>query len=151
MPLSPSAEPAVRGGGLRPRAGRIWRLFWASPTSLIGLFLALLCVLAGARWRRVDGVLEVALTGTGRSRRGEKGPGRLPFVAITFGHVVLGASPQDLDRLRAHEHTHVRQCERWGPFFLPAYLLAGAWQWVRGRRAYEDNPFEVEARQHGPL
>jgi len=32
---------------------------------------------------------------------------------------------------------------------LPAYLLAGAWQWVRGRDVYWDNPFEVEARRIG--
>jgi hypothetical protein len=25
---------------------------------------------------------------------------------------------------RQHEHIHVRQCERWGPFFLPAYGVA---------------------------
>ncbi len=37
----------------------------------------------------------------------------------------------------------------WGPLFLPAYLLAGAWQGLRGRRPYWDNPFEVEARRVG--
>jgi hypothetical protein len=123
------------------------RMLWASPNSLIGLLLALLCLLAGARWRRVDGVLEVALKERPSARQGV---GRhLPFTAITFGHVVLGVSALELDRLRAHEHTHVRQCERWGPLFLPAYLLAGAWQWARGRGAYRDNPFEAEARRIG--
>lgn len=128
------------------------RVFWASPTSLVGLLLALMFLLAGAEWRRVDGVLEVALKprpSLARSRSRPRSPWRLPFSAITFGHVVLGISPHELDRLRAHEHTHVRQCERWGPLFLPAYLLAGAWQWVMGRRAYWDNPFEVDARRLG--
>jgi hypothetical protein len=32
---------------------------------------------------------------------------------------------------------------------LPAYALAGLWQWVQGRSAYWDNPFEVEARRMG--
>ena len=32
------------------------------------------------------------------------------------------------------------------PFF-PAYLLAGAWQKLRGRDWYLDNPFEREARE----
>ncbi|MDP2262502.1 MAG: signal peptide prediction [Hydrogenophaga sp.] len=127
------------------------RVLWASPNSLVGLFLALGFMLAGARLRRVDGVLEVALNqhppAGGKTRPASRW--RLPFTAITFGHVVLGVSPQDLERLRAHEHTHVRQCERWGPLFLPAYLLAGAWQWARGRHAYRDNPFEVEARRIG--
>jgi hypothetical protein len=40
---------------------------------------------------------------------------------------------------------HVRQCERWGPAFIPAYVLAGAWAWVRHRGAYDGNRFEVEA------
>lgn len=99
--------------------------------------------MARAKLRCIDGVLEVALT--------ERPHIRMPFSAITFGHVVLGVSAHELVRLRAHEHTHVRQCERWGPLFLPAYLLAGAWQWIRGHQAYLDNPFEVEARRVGRL
>lgn len=142
MPVRPAPGPSAFTHRLRQRALRGWRLLWASPNSVIGLVLALAFAAVGARLRTVDGVLEVALAG--RSRGGRS---RLPFVAITFGHVVLGASPHDLERLRAHEHVHVRQCERWGPLFLPAYLLAGAWQWARGRRAYRDNPFEVEARR----
>jgi hypothetical protein len=63
--------------------------------------------------------------------------------------VILGTHAQQLACLRAHERVHVRQCERWGPLFLPAYLVAGAWQWARGRNAYRDNPFEVEASRLG--
>ena len=74
---------------------------------------------------------------------------RWPFAAITLGHVIVGTHAGELDRLRAHEQVHVRQCERWGPLFLPAYALAGVWQWLRGRDAYWDNPFEVEARRVG--
>ena len=40
---------------------------------------------------------------------------------------------------------HVRQCERWGPLFIPAYLVASAVLWCRGRDFYEENPFEREA------
>ena len=126
----------------RQRLLRWARLLWASPNTLIGLALGLLLLLVGARFRRVDGVLEIAALRR-RPRR------RWPFTAITFGHVILGTHAQELERLRAHELVHVRQCERWGPLFLPAYLLAGAWQWVRGRDAYWDNPFEVEARRVG--
>ena len=120
-----------------------WGLWlWASPNTLIGLVLGLLLLPLGARFRRVDGVLEIAALRRLPRRR-------WPFAAITFGHVILGTHAQDLERLRAHELVHVRQCERWGPLFLPAYLLAGVWQWVRGRDAYWDNPFEVEARRVG--
>ena len=115
---------------------------WASPNTLIGLALGLLLVPFGARLRIVNGVIEIAaLRHAPRCR--------WPFAAITFGHVILGTHAQELQRLRAHERVHVRQCERWGPLFLPAYALAGVWQWMRGRRAYWDNPFEVEARRVG--
>jgi hypothetical protein len=127
-------------------AGQWWRVVWASPNSLIGLVLCALWLLAGARAKRVEGVLEVALN---PSRRAKPWRRRLPFSAIALGHVVVAAQAEDLERLRAHERVHVRQSERWGPLFLPAYLMAGAWQWARGRRAYWDNPFEVEARRWG--
>lgn len=140
-----------------PKAARFARLLrwarwlWAAPNSLIGLLLALAFVLGGARLRCVDGVLEVSLAPRPpvRSTARPATRWRLPFNAITFGHVILGTHAQALDRLRAHERVHVRQYERWGPLFLPAYLLAGAWQWLRGRSAYWDNPFEVEARRVG--
>ena len=126
----------------RSRLAR-WALWlWASPNTLIGLVFGLLLLPLGARFRRVDGVLEIAAMRRLPRRR-------WPFAAITLGHVILGTHAQDLERLRAHELVHVRQCERWGLLFLPAYLLAGVWQWVRGRDAYWDNPFEVEARRVG--
>jgi hypothetical protein len=65
--------------------------------------------------------------------------------AMTLGHVVLGRDAWLLDCTRAHERVHVRQAERWGPLFLPAYLLASAAIAVRGGNAYLDNPFEREA------
>jgi len=40
---------------------------------------------------------------------------------------------------------HVRQYERWGPLFGPAYLGCSLVLWLMGKRAYRDNPFEVEA------
>jgi hypothetical protein len=40
---------------------------------------------------------------------------------------------------------HVRQYERWGPLFIPAYFAASGWAWWKGGHAYLDNPFEVEA------
>ncbi len=96
-------------------------------------------LITGARTRPQQGVLEVAW---------RHGPmlARWPFVAITFGHVVLGRSHAELARLRAHEHAHVRQYERWGALFLLLYPASSLWQWARGRRPYMDNVFEVDAR-----
>ena len=66
-------------------------------------------------------------------------------LAMTFGHVVVGRDGRALEVSRAHERVHVRQCERWGPLFIPAYLVASLWAWWCGRGAYEGNVFEVEA------
>jgi hypothetical protein len=39
----------------------------------------------------------------------------------------------------------VRQYERWGPAFLPAYLAAALWGAARGAGAYHGNFFERQA------
>ena len=67
------------------------------------------------------------------------------IAAITLGHVVLAADAMTLEHTRAHERVHVMQYERWGPLFIPAYLAAGLWAFMRDRHPYFDNRFEVEA------
>lgn len=121
----------------------LWRL-WTLPNSMLGLLLAVAAVPRG-RARVTDGVLEVWGGGVAWLLR------RAPLVgggaaAMTLGHVVLGVDEGCLERTRAHERAHVRQAERWGPFFLPAYCLGGVLALVRGGHAYRDNPFEVAAR-----
>lgn len=118
---------------------RPFRYLWATPASAIGLLLALPLLLAGGRAQRVNGVLEVAAPAW-------RPLARLPFCAITLGHVVLGISPAVLAHWRQHEHIHVRQYERWGGLMLLAYPAASLWLWLRGKRPYLDNPFEREAR-----
>jgi len=59
--------------------------------------------------------------------------------------VVIGRSVAALDLTRAHERVHVRQCHRWGPLFIPAYLLASAIACLRKQDPYRANPFEREA------
>jgi hypothetical protein len=140
--MSLAAMRSKPAANWRTQAVRWARVAWASPNSLVGLAFGALLLPAGARLRVVDGVFEIAALRSAPRRR-------WPFAAITFGHVILGIHANELERLRAHERVHVLQCERWGPLFLPAYLLAGAWQWTRGRSAYWDNPFEVEARRVG--
>jgi hypothetical protein len=119
------------------------RVMWAAPNSLVGVLVAWPVLWFGGAVRTVGGVLEVALF-EGAVPAGSRWH-RAPFVAITLGHVVLGISAPHLDRLRAHEHAHVRQYERLGPFFVLAYLAAGALAMARGRRPYHDNHFEIEA------
>jgi hypothetical protein len=65
--------------------------------------------------------------------------------ALTLGHVVIARDSWSLESSRTHEHVHVRQCETWGPLFVPAYLSAGLWAALCGGHFYFDNRFEVEA------
>jgi hypothetical protein len=69
--------------------------------------------------------------------------------AMTLGHVVIACNQLCLDQTRDHERIHVKQAERWGPLFLPAYLGASLIIWIKGGNAYLDNPFEREAYQRG--
>src|SRR5881392_3399469 len=94
---------------------------WASPASLLGLALGACGLVSGGRVQRRGRVLEFHGGLVNWFLR------RLPLLggaaAITFGHVVLGRTADDLDWTRDHERVHVRQYERWGPFFIPAYVL----------------------------
>ena len=69
----------------------------------------------------------------------------MQFLAITFGHVVLGISHEVLAQEWAHEHVHVRQYERWGALFFPLYLGSSAAQALAGRHPYWHNRFEKQA------
>jgi hypothetical protein len=127
-----------------------WRILiyiWVLPGSLVGLFAALIALLRGGGWQVIDGVLEIYGGGvTQMISRFSATPG--PISAITLGHVVVGATQSELNRTRLHERVHVRQYERWGPLFIPAYLFASFWIWLRRcGHPYLDNPFEVEAYQ----
>jgi hypothetical protein len=117
---------------------------WTAPNSLLGLLLVPLALLQGGRARFVRGVLEAH--GGIITRFLNRG---LPWVgggaAMTLGHVVWGRDQESLEYTREHERVHVRQYERWGPLFIPLYLLAAARAKWRGEHPYLDNPFEREA------
>ncbi len=126
--------------------GRRWlRYAWALPTTAVGLAVLTLGVISGrSRWRVVSGVIEVHggfitwfLTHCTLLPGGAR--------AMTLGHVVLGRDVLALEHTREHERVHVRQCERWGPLFLPAYGVASLVAWLRRGHAYRDNFFEREA------
>ena len=124
--------------------GRVIIYLWTLPTTLVGLLFVPLTVVSGGGVRFVQGVLEVH-GGFAAFFLRKFTPLRGGASAMTLGHVVLGRTPWLLDVTRRHERVHVRQAERWGPLFIPAYLLASALVAAKGGRPYEDNPFEREA------
>lgn len=124
-----------------------WKLLlyiWASPASLIGLALGLLGLLTGGKSQLRRGCLEFyggAVTWLLR-RNSPVGEG---IMAMTLGHVIVGQHRRGLMAARDHEQVHVRQYERWGPLFVPVYLLLSLALWLKKKNMYRDNPFEVEA------
>lgn len=133
-----------REGRLRSWPLRALRYAWASPTTALGFAFALLAVLTGGEVYLRKGVIEACGGLLPRLLRAA-----IPIAggarALTLGHVVLAPTAPALDATRAHERVHVHQCERWGPFFIPAYLWSSAWAAVHGKDAYRDNAFEREA------
>jgi hypothetical protein len=119
------------------------RYLWVSPATAVGAFVAAIALCTGATLRRVDGTVEVAGGGLGRSLR--RGHVPIRFVAITLRHVIVGVDHDVLACVRAHERIHVRQYERLGAFFFPLYVVSSCVQWLRGRDPYLDNAFEREA------
>ncbi|HSV82331.1 MAG TPA: signal peptide prediction [Ramlibacter sp.] len=132
---------------LRPLSSCL-KYLWASPYTALGLLLGVLALALGGAWRVERGTLEFFGGRAGRLL------GRLPrplaFSAMTLGHVVLATGRRELAQLRAHEHVHVRQYERWGPLFLPAYLGSSLLQLLRGRNPYRENHFERQAYALAP-
>lgn len=128
---------------------RVLRYLWAFPTTLVGLLFLPPALVSGGAWQVVDGVIEIhggfvdfflrrcTLLEGGAS-------------AMTLGHVVLGRDALLLELTRPHERVHVRQCERWGIFFLPAYGIASLIAFARGGDMYRDNAFEREAYDAAP-
>jgi hypothetical protein len=118
---------------------RIVGYIWASPNSLLGLLAAL----ASLSLPRMRGPIAVT-----RSSRGFAGwfLAKRGYCAITLGHLVL-LTRDAPDDVLSHEMVHVHQVERWGPLFLPAYIVSMLAVRFRGRDPYWDNPFEAEARR----
>lgn len=133
---------------MAPAARLLFRYVWAVPYTVLGLLLGALAVLGGATARRYHGVIEVygGRVGAALARL----PQPLCFSAMTLGHVILAVDRSALAQLRRHEHVHVRQYERWGPLFVPAYLLSSLLQLLRGRDPYRENHFERQAYALAP-
>jgi hypothetical protein len=118
-------------------------LLWASPWTLFGMAVGALGLLTGGRVRREGRVLEFYGGFVATYLR------VFPLIrgaaAVTLGHTVLARDAATARRTRAHERVHVRQYERWGPLFVPLYLLHWCRLRLTGHNPYLDNPFEQEA------
>ena len=122
---------------------RVAAYAWAAPYTALGLALGMLVVLAGGRVEWQSGAAEFG--GGSLGGLAARLPPPFSFSAITLGHVILGIDAEVLAAVRSHEQVHVRQYERWGLLFGPAYLLSSLSQLAQGRRPYLDNHFEREA------
>ncbi|QDU63566.1 hypothetical protein Pan216_44470 [Planctomycetes bacterium Pan216] len=124
-------------------------ILWVLPGTLVGLTFGLLALATGGGCRRRSIILEFwGGAVTWMLKHCTPLPGGVS--GMTLGHVVIGRSPEALDFCREHELVHVRQYERWGPFFIPVYLLLSVIIYFRGGHAYFDNPFEREAYEEAP-
>lgn len=117
---------------------------WAAPATLAGCVLVLAARASGGQAAVVSGVIE-AHGGVMSVLLRRAVPLRGGASAMTLGHVVVGRDAGCLDRTRAHEREHVRQFEQWGPFFIPAYVVASIVPILGGRHYYRDNTFERRA------
>ncbi len=134
------------GDEMRTYRSLIFKLLayaWAAPNTVLGILLGLVILGLGGKMRVVSGVTEFHGGKAGRFLASRPHP--FCFGAMTLGHVILGTCHRELAALRAHEHVHVRQYERWGMFFLPAYALSSLWEVSHGRRGYRNNFFERQA------
>ena len=123
------------------KAVRLLLLLWALPWTALGLLVGLAGLATGGGARRRGPVVEFfGGTVAWLLRHSPGQPG-----AMTLGHVVLGRTADVLDAVRDHELVHVRQYERWGPLFVPVYLLCSLGLWLAGKDPYRDNPFERQA------
>lgn len=118
------------------------RYVWALPNTLLGLAFLLPALLSGGGVRFERGAIEIY---GGVARFFLRHCLFVNASALTLGHAIIGQDRECLDHSRDHEHVHVRQYQRWGPFMLPAYFLSSLLAWRRGGHYYFDNHFEREA------
>jgi hypothetical protein len=120
---------------------KLLRYIWVLPATAFGLIAVGLTLITGGSAQIFDGAIE-AWGGFGAwlfksvIRHG---------CAMTIGHVIIGQDEYSISRYRQHEHVHIQQYERWGPFFVPLYVASSVVAWVEGKHVYHDNAFEREA------
>ena len=144
MAVAAAADEPGRPNGLLRALGYAWAFL---PNTLVGLLFVPPVLATGGRVRVERGVVELH---GGFARFFLRRCLLINASALTLGHVILGQDRDCLDHARDHEHVHVRQYERWGPFFLPAYFASSFLAWRRGGHFYLDNRFEREAYARYP-
>ena len=125
---------------------KLLRYSWVFPVTVFGMVFVLLTAITGGSIQVYSGAIEAwGGFSTWLFRR------ILRFgCAMTLGHVILGVDERAICRYRLHEHVHISQYERWGPFFIPLYFASSLVAWVEGKHAYHDNVFEQEAYNKYP-
>lgn len=118
------------------------KYLWALPNTTLGLMILPLTLVSGGKMRLERGAIEVY---GGFAAFFLRRCLMVKASALCLGHVIVGQDRDCLDHARDHEHVHVRQYERWGPFMLPVYFLSSFLAWRRGDHFYFDNRFEREA------
>lgn len=121
---------------------RVLGHLWMLPLSLLGAFVALVggVKFAGARggalifMAKQGGLVDWVFSSTGTA-----GAGGL------YGAFIFVKSTED--RLIRHELRHMAQAMVFGVFQPILYALHSAWLLAKGRNAYWDNAFEVDARR----
>jgi hypothetical protein len=121
---------------------RLALLVWVSPNSLLGIMVGMVGLISGGRVQVRCHCLEFygGLVTWLLNLLPPQG-----VLAMTLGHIIIGQTPSGLALCREHERVHVRQYERWGPLFIPAYLACSVYLWLQKRDPYRENPFEIEA------
>ena len=107
---------------------------WAAPTTSVGLAAGAITLASGGCVQIRSGALEFH----GGFARWFLERRVVGAAAMTLGHVILGRDRECLDACRDHEQAHVRQVERWGVAFLPAYVAASILAQARGQHYYLD-------------
>ena len=88
---------------------------WTLPNTLLGL-------VAGALTFQRPRVVQGAMVFDRRARGLTALMRGFNRTAMTVGYVIVSSEPLE-GRLLRHEQHHIEQYRRWGPFFIPVYLL----------------------------
>ena len=117
-----------------------WR---ALPGDLMALLVMRCCGITGPGREVRDGAVSAVLVEDPRTAR-YLDHQAMPVFAQTLGRYVF-ARERLPETTIAHEIEHVRQWQRLGPLFLPAYFASSGLALLHGRHPYSANRFEEAA------
>jgi hypothetical protein len=138
-----AASRAFRSWAARPTSLRDW---WrAIPGDLLGLIVMHGLGIAGHNRVHDSGKVRAYVVEDERVGR-YFALHLIPTRAQTLGHYVFARTTLDPETM-AHECEHIRQWQKLGPLYLPAYLGSSASAILRGGKPYWDNAFETAARR----